>query len=218
MTTSQRMLLLGVLLGTLILMAVVGCDVQPAPSMPRANVPQPPEPPAPLLQDVPRTGSAPVDDEQPQGDRPGATQSGDMPTEPSAGLSQRGSNSAQRGGSPLARPGVASSGGAPPQFFARLSAGVALPQSLPTGTAMGMSVDYVLLDALPTSAVQTVWVIESAQGASEDVPARLDARGNLMTFVTDMRPEHGPFRSYLAIVLADGRKIPISPKIDMQSP
>ena len=39
-----------------------------------------------------------------------------------------------------------------------------------------------------------------------------------MTFVTDMRPEQGPFRSYLAIVLADGRKVPISPKIDMQSP
>ena len=83
---------------------------------------------------------------------------------------------------------------------------------------MGMSVDYVLLDTLPTSAVQTVWVIESAQGASRDVPVPLNAQGNLMTFVTDMRPEHGPFRSYLAILLADGRKVPISPKIDMQSP
>ena len=33
-----------------------------------------------------------------------------------------------------------------------------------------------------------------------------------------MKPEDGPFRSYLAIVLADGQKVAISPKIDMQSP
>ena len=83
---------------------------------------------------------------------------------------------------------------------------------------MGMSVDYVLTNALPSAAERTVWVIESAQGASTDVPVRLDAQGNLMTFVTDMRPEHGPFRSYLAIVFADGRKVPISPKIEMRSP
>ena len=83
---------------------------------------------------------------------------------------------------------------------------------------MGMSADYVLQRTLPTSAVRTVWVIESALSGSRDVPVSLNARGNLLTFVTDMRPEHGPFRSYLAILLADGRKVPISPKIDMQSP
>jgi len=218
MTSGQRICLPCVLAGTLILTSRVGCDAQPAPSAPRANEPRPPEPPVQLRQDAPKTPSAQVTDEQRQDDRPGATHSGGMPTHQPVEFSQQGSDSAQRRGSPVAQPGVASSEGAPPRFFARLSAGVALPQSLPTGTAMGMSVDYVLLDTLPTSAVQTVWVIESAQGASRDVPVPLNAQGNLMTFVTEMRPEHGPFRSYLAIMLADGRKVPISPKIDMQSP
>jgi hypothetical protein len=189
MTSRERVLLPCVLVGTLILASVEGCDVQPAPSAPRADKPRPPEPPVQRLMNVPKTPSA-----------------------------QQGNDSAQRSGTPVIRPDVASSGETPPEFSARLSAGTAIPQSLPTGTAMGMNVDYVLLDNLLSSAVRTVWVIESAQGASTDVPVRLDAQGNLMTFVTNMRPEHGPFRSYLAIVLTDGRKVPISPKIDMRSP
>ena len=82
---------------------------------------------------------------------------------------------------------------------------------------MGMSVDYVLTSALPTSTNQIIWAIESAQGATQDVPVSLDARRNLLTFA-DLKPEQGPFRSYLAIVQPDGRKLPISSKIDMRSP
>lgn len=81
---------------------------------------------------------------------------------------------------------------------------------------MGMSVDYVVQEALPASATATLWVIESARGVRE-VPVRLLPKGNLMAF-TDMRPEHGPFHSYLVVVYSDGRKVPISRKIDMRSP
>jgi hypothetical protein len=77
---------------------------------------------------------------------------------------------------------------------------------------------YVVVGTVPTSAGQTVWVIETARGASANVPVRLDTRGNLMTHVTHMRPEHGPFRSYLAVVLQDGSTVPISRKIDMKTP
>jgi hypothetical protein len=114
------------------------------------------------------------------------------------------------------RPTPNPSANRPLRFIAKLSAGTALPQTLPTGTAMGMSVDYVLQGELPASAAATVWVIESAQG-EQAIPVQLNAKGNLMTFV-NMRPEHGPFRSYLAVVYSDGRKVPISRKIDMRSP
>jgi len=197
---------------------MAGCDEQPVPSAPPASTLRPPEPPVRPRQEAPSAPSAEANDEQPKGNQSDAPQSAGTPVQPPPAFPRQGNEGGPGRSAPAAPPGAAPSGGTPQQFIVRLSAGVALPQSLPTGTAMGMSVDYVLQGALPTSAVATVWVIESAQGASVEVPVRLNAQGNLMTFVTDMRPEHGPFRSYLAAMFAGGRRTPISPKIDMQSP
>ena len=99
----------------------------------------------------------------------------------------------------------------------KLSAGVALPQPLPNGTAMGFSVDYVVLEDLPPSDGEIKWVIESAKESTE-VDVQLDSEGNLTTFAPTMKPEDGPFQSYLAIVASDGHKLPISPTIAMRSP
>ena len=99
----------------------------------------------------------------------------------------------------------------------KLSAGVALPQPLPSGTAIGFSVDYVLLADLPTHDGEVRWVIESAKESIE-IAVRLESRGNLTTFAPTMKPEDSPFQSYLAIVASDGHKLPISPAIEMRSP
>ena len=119
---------------------------------------------------------------------------------------------------PPDRPSATPPQGPRSQVGARLSAGVALPQSLPTGTAMGMSVDYVLVHAEPPSGGETVWVIEAARGAKVDVPVRLGAEGSLMEFFPQLKPEDGPFRSYLAVRFSDGRRVPFSDSINMASP
>ena len=67
----------------------------------------------------------------------------------------------------------------------KLSAGVALPQTLPSGTALGFSMDYVVLEDLPTSDGAVKWVIESAQ-ESVEVDVHLDSRGN----PHDICPKH----------------------------
>lgn len=92
---------------------------------------------------------------------------------------------------PIASP----SSGAPQPI--QLSAGTALPQTLPDGTAMGFSVDYQFTQGQPEANAQYFWVIERSQGAATKQPVRLQARGTLQGFVTDFRPEQGPFQTHL---------------------
>ncbi|MCS7236756.1 MAG: hypothetical protein NZ899_00620 [Thermoguttaceae bacterium] len=90
------------------------------------------------------------------------------------------------------------SGQSPEAAFAiQLSAGVALPQLLPTGTAMGFSVDYRWVQGEPEPNAPYFWVIESAGAPPVRQPVRLDRQGTLQGFVLDLRPEHGPFQTYL---------------------
>lgn len=191
-------------------------DGEPS-AAPMREEPRPPAPPTfPVQQHADKsqleeTGNLPPT-QAPLGDAavpPGATGSSPAAT-PSRRETPSVNRSAGAAGS-TSRSGVQTGGSA------RLSAGVALPQSLPDGTAMGFSVDYVLPGNLPTSASRTVWLIESAKGGSVVIPVVLAAKGNLSTFVQRMRPEHGPFQSYLAILMPDGRQLPISPKITMKS-
>jgi hypothetical protein len=198
----------------LILISVAGCDEPAVPHSPVTNQPGPPPPPPPLGQAPPDNTSA-VGQQPPY--QPSVAEASESPQPPSPiDASQRQMNREPHSDSHATRPTPNPSANRPLRFIAKLSAGTALPQTLPTGTAMGMSVDYVLQGELPASAAATVWVIESAQG-EQAIPVQLNAKGNLMTFV-NMRPEHGPFRSYLAVVYSDGREVPISRKIDMRSP
>ncbi len=79
----------------------------------------------------------------------------------------------------------------------KLSAGVALPQSLPTGTAMGMSVDYVFQAGDPLPSQAYVWVIEPGKGSQVKQAVQLKRSGTLQAFFTQLRPEHGPFQSHI---------------------
>ena len=87
----------------------------------------------------------------------------------------------------------------------KLSAGTALPQSLPTGTAMGFSVDYEFVSGQPDTAAEYLWVIQSAEGRTMKQRVHLKHRGTLEGFVPDFRPEHGPFQTGLED--AQGRKL-----------
>ncbi|MBN1591033.1 MAG: hypothetical protein JW888_16085 [Pirellulales bacterium] len=90
----------------------------------------------------------------------------------------------------------------------RLSAGVALPQSLPTGTAMGMSVDYVFTAGQPESSRQYVWVIEPATGDPVKQPVQLSPSGTLQAFFPQLRPDHGPFLTH--VESSDGSRLSTS--------
>jgi hypothetical protein len=87
----------------------------------------------------------------------------------------------------------------------RLSAGVALPQSLPTGTAMGISVDYTFTIGQPRPREAYVWVIEAANADSVKQPVQLSPSGTLQQFFTQLRPQHGPFHAH--IEASDGTRL-----------
>ena len=79
----------------------------------------------------------------------------------------------------------------------KLSLGVALPQSLPTGTAMGLSVEYAFTEGQPLPSLSYVWVIEPAKGDPVRQPVQLGRSGTLQAFFTQLRPDHGPFSCHI---------------------
>ncbi|MGI6416073.1 MAG: hypothetical protein ACOX1P_10415 [Thermoguttaceae bacterium] len=87
----------------------------------------------------------------------------------------------------------------------KLSAATALPQTLPTGTAMGFSVDYEFVSGQPDASAEYFWVIKSAQGRTVKQGVHLDRRGTLQGFVLEFQPEHGPFQTGLED--AQGRRL-----------
>jgi len=102
--------------------------------------------------------------------------------------------------------------GTPSGFPVQLSAGVALPQTLPTGTAMGFSVDYRWVSGEPDPRVRYFWVIESAGAPPIRQPVQLERQGTLQGFALELRPEHGPFQTYLS----DPRGQAISAKVPLR--
>lgn len=98
----------------------------------------------------------------------------------------------------------------------RLSAGVALPQSLPTGTAMGMSIDYAFAGGLNPSSTY-VWVISSEGGGDVEAEVELAIKGTLQSFVPNLRSEHRPFNCRIEEVLPDGRRLRVSNVATMQT-
>ena len=79
----------------------------------------------------------------------------------------------------------------------RLSAGVALPQTGPTGTMMGFSVDYEFTQGRPNPSSPYFLVIEAAKGPPARIRVQLGGKGTLPGFVVGWRPEHGPFEGHI---------------------
>ena len=98
----------------------------------------------------------------------------------------------------------------------RLSTGVALAQTLPTGTGMLFSVDYRFERGRPVEGIKYVWVIQPARAQPSSHKVSLKGQGTLHAVAPQWRPKHGPFNSYVAQVATDGSKLRISPSLPMR--
>ncbi len=98
---------------------------------------------------------------------------------------------------PAAKPRAAPSAPSGSLPSIQLSTGVALAQTLPTGTAMGFSVDYEFTQGGPNAASQYVWVIEPGKGPPVKFLVRLSRKSTLQVFVLKWRPPDGPFQSHI---------------------
>jgi len=94
----------------------------------------------------------------------------------------------------------------------RLSAGTTLAQNLPTGPAMGFSVDYELIGGQPDPSTKYFWVIEPSRGQAVRQPVQLKMRGTLQGFVQQLGPGDGPFKTHIAG--ADGSRL--SPSLPLR--
>ena len=166
-----------------------GCEPPPAPTANAPPVPPAPPPPAPAETDT-ESASAVVSPES---------------KEPFAG--DRGSQSSQPDSSRSARS---------EQLPIHLSAGVALPQLLPDGTQVGVSVDYKINGRLKSS--RYVLVIEFSAGQFA-LPVKLSPmRGTLQDFLpSSVRPEHKPFRARIDEYPATGSPIQASNTVSLQT-
>jgi hypothetical protein len=93
----------------------------------------------------------------------------------------------------------------------RLSVGIALPQTLPDGTQVGVSVDYKLISGSLNSSAKYVWVIESRQGQTA-MEVKLSPRGgNLAGYLPlSIRPEDSPFKAWIDEVSTSGSRVRVS--------
>ena len=98
----------------------------------------------------------------------------------------------------------------------RLSAGVALPQTGPSGTMMGFSVDYKFATGRPDSAAKYAWIIQRSKGPETAMSVKLKAKGTLQKFLLDWRPSDGPFTSTLVELRPDGSKHPIATSVTLR--
>lgn len=79
-----------------------------------------------------------------------------------------------------------------------LSAGVALPQTLPQGTVMTFGVDYRFADGGPDPGVRYVWVVEGRGKVERAEIPRLEVQGQLPGFFSRiLTPNDEPFRSWI---------------------
>ncbi len=93
----------------------------------------------------------------------------------------------------------------------RLSVGIALPQTLPDGTQVGVSVDYRLTTGRLNPSAKYVWVIESRQGQTAMEVNLRPQGGNLAGFLPlAIRPEDSPFKAWIDEVSTSGSRVRVS--------
>jgi hypothetical protein len=192
----------------------VGCE-PPAASSAVANAPPgpPPLPAAPLPPPVPVT-------EEPASAEPttiaasGQAEDSAGQSVPETGSTANDEQSPAAGTEPpearAPEPTQVPTAGANSGQFISLSAGVAVPQLLPEGTQVGVSVDYSLRRE-PNASCRYFLVVESGAGAIE-VPVKLEPRGgNFQGFLPpSVRPEHLPFRVRIDEVPPKGERVRVS--------
>lgn len=111
---------------------------------------------------------------------------------------------------PAEQPSPAAPAEAASQTRIRLSAGVALPQSLPEGTQIGVSVDYRVAGDLDSSA--QYFLVVSSRAGELSLPIQITREGgNLQAFCPpELRPEHKPFAGRIEQQISPGERTAVS--------
>ena len=112
------------------------------------------------------------------------------------------------------RPGTPTGG--PTQPVIRLRTAVALPQSLPTGTAMGFSLDYVFSLNAPNADSRYVWVIEPPKGEANQSDVKLSDEGSLSRFVTQWGAKTGTYTTYVDEITSAGKRQTVSNRLKLR--
>jgi len=186
---NRIVLLLG---SALVAVLLSGCEPPAGSSTTAANVPPgPPAPPSPFADAVENQPVAPANTE------PEPTVSPPTQAQPADRIAD---------GITAQQPSAA----ADSSRFVSLSAGVAVPQLLPEGTQIGVSVDYTLSGS-PKSSCRYLLVVESKEGDTP-LPVKLDPQGGTFQgfLPPSVRPEHQPFRARIDEVDPQGGRVRIS--------
>ncbi len=80
---------------------------------------------------------------------------------------------------------------------------------------MHFSVDYSLRQQPTQSSAQFFWIIERTIGPPITIPVTLKTKGTLIKLTAGWRPEHAPFRCYIAIRNASGKMTPVSTTVPL---
>jgi len=103
-----------------------------------------------------------------------------------------------------------------PERFIHLSAGIAVPQSLPVGTVMAISVDYERYAELKTSSRYAL-VVKSTGGEIVN-EVQLQPSGNLSVFIQQFKPEHRPFTARIEeLTLGSNRRTIVSNEVTLKT-
>ena len=197
----------------LVALVLVGCEPpgasSAAPSAPPGPPPPPGTSPSTALEVAPAgTGSTDIAPTSPNqnhgGDALAETDSTVNETQLSAAEAP-----APAPATPPAPDQIPANSGNSAQFIS-LSAGVAVPQLLPEGTQVGVSVDYSLRGA-PRTSCQYFLVVESSAGETA-VPVKLETRGGTFQgfLPLSVRPEHQPFRARIEEAPPVGERVRVS--------
>lgn len=118
-------------------------------------------------------------------------------------------NGTNPAGPAMAAPQGLQAAGEPGAVSLRLHRGVALAQTLPTGTAMGFQVQYVFNSDFNPNA-RYAWIIKPPQGQAVAMEVKLDkSQGALSTFVTQWGPVTGGYEMQIQMMNSSGRPQPI---------
>jgi len=99
----------------------------------------------------------------------------------------------------------------------KLSAGVALPQTLPDGTQVGFSVDYRFRTYTPDPRAQYVWEIRKGDGSIERLVVQIAKQKGTLSQFLPVRPEAGPFSSRICAVQGEpGELTPLTDWVSMR--
>lgn len=195
------------------LLILAGCE-PPAAGVVAGRGPPPPPPPPAGVQFVEETAEfdpvpqpAAVQEHQPPAAEPDSPPLAENPpAEPQPAEPQPAQPQPAQPQPPAAQPTYAPPSRPARQPLAHLSAGVAVPQSLPNGTQIGVSVDYKVTGQLHPSATYVLVVVSSA--GEIVVPVKLSPQGGTIQGFLDLsvRPEHKPFEAFLAEALPSSRQ------------